>query len=401
MKNWLFLICVLAGATVLATDDPIPADEGAPAGAGAPVDPDKGAPVDEPAPVEEPAKPEEPEEPSPQYEADDLVIPAASADEPHAEFSAESAGRYLDDGATAWTRERQCISCHTNGTYLLIRPQLTKSFGPPTEEVRSFFVEQLAEMQEEDDETLRDGTNPAQLIYLAAGLAQWDTCVSHEASPETLAALKLMLQVQEDDGTWHSLDCWPPFESSVYQEATMAAMALSASSAGQQLLSDEEASVKIERLRTWLRETEPPHDYGRVLRLWTSTQFADILSDEGRQRILDMVREKQREDGGWSLRDFAEPEQWGGGNRAERLRAEVEEGTIASDGHMTGLALIVLQLADSSGSAEAVERGVRWLKENQRESGRWWTRSLNTDDWHFITFSGTAYPMLALQMFDE
>ena len=42
-------------------------------------------------------------------------------------------------------------------------------------------------------------------------------------------------------------------------------------------------------------------------------------------------------------------------------------------------------------------KSIEWLQKNQRESGRWWTRSLNTDSWHFITYSGTAYPLLALQ----
>jgi hypothetical protein len=31
-------------------------------------------------------------------------------------------------------------------------------------------------------------------------------------------------------------------------------------------------------------------------------------------------------------------------------------------------------------------------------TGRWWTRSLNTDTHHYITYSGTAYPLLALAL---
>jgi len=45
-----------------------------------------------------------------------------------------------------------------------------------------------------------------------------------------------------------------------------------------------------------------------------------------------------------------------------------------------------------------VQRGVAWLKANQRASGRWYTRSLNRDGWQFITYSGTVYPLLALEM---
>jgi squalene-hopene/tetraprenyl-beta-curcumene cyclase len=47
-----------------------------------------------------------------------------------------------------------------------------------------------------------------------------------------------------------------------------------------------------------------------------------------------------------------------------------------------------------------IQKGISWLKSNQRASGRWWTRSLNTDSWHFITYSGTAFPLLALQLCD-
>jgi squalene-hopene/tetraprenyl-beta-curcumene cyclase len=39
---------------------------------------------------------------------------------------------------------------------------------------------------------------------------------------------------------------------------------------------------------------------------------------------------------------------------------------------------------------------VKWIKENQRESGRWFTRSLNNDADHFIAHAGTAYCVLAL-----
>jgi mono/diheme cytochrome c family protein len=78
-----------------------------------------------------------------QYESAGIHIPAAMAHEPIATLSVDKAAAYLEQGAAAWTREKQCISCHTNGTYLFIRPALTSTLGPPSEEIRSFFVEQL------------------------------------------------------------------------------------------------------------------------------------------------------------------------------------------------------------------------------------------------------------------
>ncbi len=106
-------------------------------------------------------------------------------------------------------------------------------------------------------------------------------------------------------------------------------------------------------------------------------------------------------DGGWSIRNFAAPEAWGKGNRAEKLRAEPEFATTPSDGHMTGLAVIVLREAGLAKDDPRLAKAVAWLKSNQRESGVWWTRSLNTDKSHFITYSSTAFPLLALAMCDD
>jgi squalene-hopene/tetraprenyl-beta-curcumene cyclase len=44
----------------------------------------------------------------------------------------------------------------------------------------------------------------------------------------------------------------------------------------------------------------------------------------------------------------------------------------------------------------AIGRGVAWLKSHQRASGRWYTRSLNKDNEHFISHAGSAYAVMAL-----
>ncbi|HIE96449.1 MAG TPA: hypothetical protein EYG03_18315 [Planctomycetes bacterium] len=336
-----------------------------------------------------------------QYEVDDITVPAAFADEPIRDLSVDQAANYLDDGALGWSRQKKCITCHTNGTYLFIRPRLTSSLGLPSEGVRQFFLDELAKLEATNHKRLKSGTRPAQVIYAAAGLAEWDAHVFHQGSAETDAALKLMFDLQDDNGAWTSLDCWPPFESSAYQEATMAAMAVGAFPQWLPSIQDPDLLERVERLRTYLRDTEPPHEYARVLKLWTSKRFDGILDADEEQAIVSLITQKQQPDGGWSLRTFAAPEQWGGGNRAEKIRAESDFGSPASDGHMTGLALIVLQQSGPDCDRESVSRGLNWLKGNQRVSGRWWTRSLNTDKAHFITYSGTAYPLLALHLAGE
>jgi len=133
-----------------------------------------------------------------------------------------------------------------------------------------------------------------------------------------------------------------------------------------------------------------------VLLLGASTRLPGLLDAAQQRAVIEMIWKHQRPDGGWSLRTFAAPEAWGRGNRAEKLRAEPEFNDPPSDGHQTGLTIVVLRDAGVPASDVRLQRGVKWLQTNQRESGRWWTRSLNTDNFHYITYSGTAFPLLAL-----
>lgn len=123
----------------------------------------------------------------------------------------------------------------------------------------------------------------------------------------------------------------------------------------------------------------------------TPTQIAYIAAG-----LAEMILSHQRKDGGWSLRTFASSVAWGDGTRAEKLAAESDFENPSSDGHQIGLAIVVLVDAGVPADHPQIQRGIEWIKSHQRQSGRWWTRSLNTDEYHFITYSGTAYPLLAL-----
>ena len=333
----------------------------------------------------------------PQYTAEGIEVAAASADEPlRTSFSLKAAVDYLEKGSLAWSRSRDCISCHTNGTYLQMRPQLTPLLGAPTAEMREFFVEQLEQLAKTDREVLKKKFTPTQVAYVATGLAEWDAHVVGKLSAETTMALDLMLSLQSDDGSWSNTDCWPPFESSNYQGATVAAMALATAPGYLEKLKQDERMGQVEKLKKYLRETTPPHDYGRLLLLWTSTRVDGLIHKKQQQEIIKMIFSHQQADGGWSMRSFSTPEAWGGGNRADKLRDELEFKDPPSDGHQTGLAVIVLRDAGIAAEDPRIQKGVGWIQANQRESGRWWTRSLNTDKFHFITYSGSIYPLVAL-----
>ncbi len=216
-------------------------------------------------------------------------------------------------------------------------------------------------------------------------------CDHRQVVPETDDALKLMLDIQKEGGTWGSLDCWPPYESDAYHLATVAAMAVATAPGWLEAQKDEKVLASVESLKKYLRETPPLHDYSRVLLLWASTRMKGLIDESQQATLATMLAKKQHADGGWSIRDFAQPEQWGKGNRADKLKAEPEFKDPPSDGHMTGLAIVVLRARGVAKTDAGLQKGVAWIKSNQRESGRWWTRSLNTDTYHFITYSGTAF----------
>lgn len=338
----------------------------------------------------------------PQYDDGTIVIPAADPAEPlRKEVSVALADRYLSDGSKAWSLSKNCVSCHTNGAYLTLRSPLTPWLGMPDAGARDFFVGELKRLRAAQPDSLQKGTKPAQAIYLAAGLAEWDRSVTKGLSPETISALELMFRLQLPEGSWASLDCWPPYESDAWHLATVAAGAAGSAPGWLDSASGKNHQRQLGRLQSYLTQQKPPHDYGATLLLLASTRMSGIVDMARKQELIEMILGHQRADGGWSIRTFARPESWGRGNRAEKLRAEPEADDPSSDGHQTGLALVALHEAGVLSDDPRLRRGIDWLRSHQQQSGRWWTRSLNTDTYHFITYSGTAYPLLALGLYGE
>jgi squalene-hopene/tetraprenyl-beta-curcumene cyclase len=332
-----------------------------------------------------------------QYHFKDITFARPSPDESKIPFSPKLALDYMEQGALAWTGERQCVACHTNGSYMAVRPLLTPQLGPPQKELRDFFVSTL---QEESAADLRPELDSTQAVYVAAGLAIWDAHVTHRLSPETAQALSMMFKLQRKDGDWTiSDDNNPPLESSRFQMATVAARAVGNAPGWLAQQRGTPVEAQVNRLIDYLRaERKLQGDYDRTDLLWAATEFPGLLDAAGEQQLVQMIFSHQRQDGGWSIRSFALPEEWGKGNRAEKLRADVEFADPPSDGHMTGLAIIALRKAGVPPGDPRIQRGVSWLLSNQRSSGRWWTRSLNRDGWQFISYSGTVYPLLALAL---
>jgi squalene-hopene/tetraprenyl-beta-curcumene cyclase len=123
--------------------------------------------------------------------------------------------------------------------------------------------------------------------------------------------------------------------------------------------------------------------------LWASSKVPDLMTADAKAKAVKDLRAKQQKDGGWSLPSLGEYKR-----RDEKKTPN--DPNAASDGYGTGFVAFVLLQAGEKADGVAVAAAVKWLKANQRESGRWYTRSLNNDKAHYITNAGTAFCVLAL-----
>lgn len=331
-----------------------------------------------------------------QFHSSEVKIPGAHRWERRLpETSIPAAVDYMERGVLAWDEKYKCIGCHITGIYMMTRPALV-GLGPPPPEVRNIVVTSMEPYLDAGyEQVLRTGHRTAQVVYAAAGLAEWDAHVARGLLSETDRTLRLMFRLQDTDGAWEVPTCWPPLQSSRFQLATVAARAIGKTPEWLEQVKGTPVEEKVGRLKNYLVNEPPPHDYARVWLLWAASEFEGILNVQKRERILETIFELQHADGGWSIRDFAQFHEWGDGSRVSKLESEAEFYLVPSDGHMTGLVVVALRDAGIPAGDPRIQRAIAWLERNQRASGRWWTRSLNSDRYHFITYSGSCFALLS------
>ncbi|NBO93195.1 MAG: squalene--hopene cyclase [Planctomycetia bacterium] len=306
------------------------------------------------------------------------------ADEPAAKsFSLEQAGKFLDHVGSKWTSDRKCGTCHTNVPMMWAKPAL-KSVSAEEKNVRKFFEERVANWDrgQKGDAPRWD----TEVIVTGVTLAIHDAKTTGKLHPMSETALNRMWKLQKPHGAWNWLKCnWPPQEHDDEFGAVFAAVGLSLAPGG--YAKSDTAKAGLEKLRNYLTKTPMPSLHHKAWLLWASARLDGLMTAEEQQKTVQALRALQKPDGGWSLPSLGA---WEGYDKREN------DTKAASDGYGTGLVVFVLREAGVSKDDPALVKAVQWLKTNQRVSGRWWTRSLNTDRAHFIANAGTAYAVMAL-----
>ncbi len=297
-------------------------------------------------------------------------------------WSSKKAAEYLDGVGVNWTRDRKCVTCHTNMPYLMARPLLADHGDAGWKEVRKFL--------DDDVTSWANGGKPrgdAYVVATAAALAV-DDARGGKLRAETRAALDRMWTVQQKDGAWNWIKCdWPPLEHDDYYGATLAAVAVGI--APEKYADTEAAKAGIAKLKQYFAKTSAPDLHHKLMLLWAATKIDGLMSADDRKATVAEVRKLQHADGGWCLPAL------GAYKRRDKDKTPNDQ-KADSDGYATGFAVFVLRQAGVPADDPAVKSGVGWLKVNQRESGRWYTRSLNNDRDHYIANAGTAFAVMAL-----
>jgi squalene-hopene/tetraprenyl-beta-curcumene cyclase len=337
----------------------------------------------------------------------------ASLDEPFAPFSAARAADYLDAAALDWQQSHQCAACHTMMPYLMARPALA-SLSPPPPDARAFFEDLVTGRVERFPDYLPKDGRVSIVVGTAVALAVNDHHTTGRLHPVTRRALDEMWTFQREDGSWE----WPyrdspPIKLDEHYGVTLAAVGVGMAPDG--YAAGETAARGLEGIRRFLGSHPPTSLHERAMLLWASARVEGLLDESASRLAVEDLMAAQREDGGWALGSLVANLQSASGALAERGESMLREegyGTrfegyqgrdavyrveLASDGYATGFAIYVAREAGIPADDPRLRRGVTWLKEHQRASGRWFTHSIGPPhSRHLISNAGTSFAVLAL-----
>ena len=306
-------------------------------------------------------------------------------DEPlRMDYSLQAADVYLADAAQSWTNKYQCISCHTNGLYLMAGAM--EPAGKPWDETRAFALDYLdAYINEIKTPNGQYGAVEG-IVATACFLALGDSIRYGTLSPETMLAMDYAISLQDEAGNWPRwLACnWPPYESDTHFGVTL--MAIVIGRAPNEYRAKPHVKLAFARLQSWLTQHPPETMHQKAMMLWAEAENGTELDPAIRSTWVSELMSLQQEDGGWSMASL--------GNWPRR------DGTpqlATSEAYPTAFCIWVLRRGGIKSESDEIQRAVAWLQHNQRESGRWFSRSQRADTRHYLSNASTNMATIALR----
>jgi squalene-hopene/tetraprenyl-beta-curcumene cyclase len=292
----------------------------------------------------------------------------------------------LIEAKQAWREQRNCISCHTNGWGLAAQPII----DPRSAEVvdgRTFAQQYLTKYIDGDEKPHNQYGSVTGMVATTAFLAMSDARSGKEVHPATRKGLDNAWKLLDESGTWENwLQCnWPPFESDAEFGPTLMLVALGEVKEITNLNSQDMNAVQ--RLSSYLKNNPPQSLHAKTMRLWAGNAWPNLISQTDKTAWRQELHNAQATDGGWSMASLSGPA-W--------KRDGGEGQTTTSEAYSTAFVTYVLLKTGLADQESITDKGLRWLKEHQRESGDWFTRSPRRDRKHYISRAATAFALMAL-----
>lgn len=332
--------------------------------------------------------------------------PEYSSQDAGGAFNVELAAQFIDGAAVKWGKKYGCVTCHTNGHYLMVPPKLFKD-RPAAQQVRNFAESWIDSWDHGGLPTNSKGYVETEIVVApAAFLAINNMQMDGELRPATRNALDKAWELQSEHGHWADwLKCeWPPFEQDDHYGVSL--MTIAMGMAPDSYTSVEPAHTGISRMLTYLASHEPEEVHHRAMMLWASKYYDELISDQTRQLWIDELLGLQKVSGGWASGDLGHWRQrapeTGGYKHLDPDFVDREYPPVMvdanGDGYGTGFILYALLQAGVPATHEQILKGVSWLKRNQHADGKWFTNSLRNefDTSNFLTHTGTTFALMVL-----
>ena len=311
-----------------------------------------------------------------------LLHGSVRADSPQAIKSAiEKALPRVEKGATNYTKQRNCFSCHHQALPIMSLSSAKQHGFPVSAET----------VKKQVDFSLKTFRNK-ELLVKGQGIGGSNTTVLYALT--TLAAVdyppdditdnmvQFLLVRQGKDGSWPAVAKRPPSEGSAFTNTALAMYVLPKYGFRN---SKESARVKtaISQGKEWLRDNTPETTEDRIFRL-RGLVHAGMEKKEIRA-ARNLLLKEQKADGSWS-----------------------QVPGKPGDAYATGSALVSLRIAGLKTSDPVYKKAVQFLLDSQNKDGSWivQTRSRPIQTFfdngdaggksQFISMSATSWATLAL-----
>ena len=294
------------------------------------------------------------------------IASRVAAESPHfkemeVRSSVERALPLLERASAGSAEQRQCFTCHSQAMPVLAFVEANhRGFHSDPSNLQRQIEHTHAHLKR-GLENYKDGKGQGGGVD-TAGYALWTLeDGGREADDVTDAVVEWLLTNQSDKGFWKRSSERPPSEASHFTATYLALRALAAF--GRDADSARMETAKINAAK-WLSQEAPKDTEDQVFCL-LSTQFVD-LPLEFRKTMITLLKDSQREDGGWA-----------------QLKG------MESDAYAAGTVLYALNRSGMPVDDVVWQRGIQFLLTSQRNDGSWHVVSRSKP---FQTYFETGFP---------